>query len=199
MHPNDSAWQRPQQPNPQQPNSWQPPPSGPWPPPRGGQPYPPAGHGYLPAPPPPRNTNRTAWILGGVIATILAMVIVVVAVVAFNGDSTTSTSPGSSSSDEDQIRQVTAEITQASNAADAERVNALTCKRIRETHPATPESLKRSLDAYGTYTVHVETIDITGDHAAVQMTLKGSKESGPPGTGVFQYLREDGSWKHCTD
>jgi hypothetical protein len=122
----------------------------------------------------------------------------VLAIVAFDGAEGSGTSSGKSS-DEDQIRQVNRQYTQALNAADPERANALICKRIRAIHPATAEDLRQGLDLYGTYTTQVETIDISGDHADVRVTVKASKNSGSAWTMKIQYVREDGSWKRCSD
>ena len=106
---------------------------------------------------------------------------------------------GSTPSAEDQIRQAVAEYTQAVNAGDADRLNALMCKDIRAARPVTAEGLKESLAAYGTYTTQVATISVAGDRANVEVTIKDSKDSGPSGTMKLLYVLEDGSWKRCSD
>jgi ketosteroid isomerase-like protein len=106
---------------------------------------------------------------------------------------------GSTPSAENQIRQAVADYTQAMNAGDADRVNALMCKDIRAARPATAQELKESLATYGTYTTQVATISVTGDRANVDVTIKNSKDSGPPGHMKLLYVLEDGSWKRCSD
>jgi hypothetical protein len=92
------------------------------------------------------------------------------------------------------------QYTEALNAGDADKANALTCKAILTKHPATSTELQKSLDAYGTYTTQVKSVSIDGDHAKVQVTITDSKDSGrPPGTMTVDYVHEGGSWKRCSD
>ncbi|WP_132369814.1 hypothetical protein [Nocardia alba] len=87
-------------------------------------------------------------------------------------------------------------MTEALNAADADSVNALTCRENREKKPATVHGLRESLDAYGTYRTKIKNINIDGGNAAVLVNIKASKDK-EEGTMEVDYVLEDGSWKRC--
>jgi Protein of unknown function (DUF2510) len=160
-----------------------------YPPPPGQQaPWQPPG--YQPAGSPPQRSGNPMVIIGVILA------VLVLAVGGFFGykhfAKQTPRSP------EDQVRTVVQRETDNANKGDFSYNSELECKALAGNDQKQNNELRKLRSQTGTWSASVANIQVTGDSATADVTIKFEKLPDQSQTESTKFVKEDGKWKDCT-
>lgn len=102
------------------------------------------------------------------------------------------------SSPEDQIKAVVQHEQDDYNKSNFTYNPEFDCKANSSVDTAHVKELRKLRAQAGTVSLSVSNIQVTGDHATADVTMKFQKISDTPPAQTLQFVKEDGRWKDCT-